>query len=187
MDNQKKEQEKQQRQMMMQARRGRGSLIEENAAFHSPISLAAIPPPLLVNSTDQFFNQTGRVDPGSSGPVGLDFKTVMLLRVRVMERGRNGAAALSSLIDLWEQRYGWREQIRKTKVDLDCRILLSLPSTPDFIKNLAGTLLTLMTGAPVSASVPDFKSGSYGHVNIIVPRPSRTFLPDKEVALSTGG
>ena len=152
---------------------------------------AKAPPTLFANDTvltNAFFNQTNLVDPGRVGPIGsLDVATVAELRARVMQGGRSGAASLAGLIDLWDQQLGWRDLIRKSKVNVDCRLLLSMQKTPDYIKNLAGSLLTLMTGAPVSTSVSDPASGSYGHVNVIVPRPSRTYLPDKEIALSVGG
>jgi hypothetical protein len=70
---------------------------------------------------------------------------------------------------------------------LDCRMLLMSPKTPDYVKNLAGTLITLASGIPIASSSPDFSTGSFGHVNIIVPRPSRVYGPDKQVALATGG
>ena len=119
--------------------------------------------------------------------IGVDYPLYMALRARVMEGGRNGAKALAALIDLWNERPGAREGIRKSMVAADCRLLMMSPKTPDYIKNLAGSLITLMSGLPVSASVPDSRSGSYGHVNIVVPRPRRVYLPDKEVAFSTGG
>ena len=38
---------------------------------------------------------------------------------------------------------------------------------------LAGSLLTVVTGMPVVSEIADEKTGSYGRVNIVVPRPSR--------------
>ena len=66
---------------------------------------------------------------------------------------------------------------------MDCKMLMMSPKTADYVKNLAGSLLTLMSGIPAGSSVPDFTSGSYGHVNVIVPRPSRVYAADKEIAL----
>jgi hypothetical protein len=111
----------------------------------------------------------------------------MNVRSRVLQGGREGAKALAALIDLWNEKEGARGQLRATGVMADCRILLMDPRTPDYIKNLAGTLMTLMSGIPISAIVPDIMSGSYARVNIVIPRPKRVYLADKEIALSTGG
>ena len=104
-----------------------------------------------------------------------------------MEGGRSAGKALAGLVDLWNEHQGARESIRKSMVLIDCRLLLMNRKTPDYVKNLAGTLITLASGAPVAVSAPDFNSGSFGHVNIIIPRPSRVYLPDKQIALATGG
>jgi hypothetical protein len=119
-------------------------------------------------------------------PNGLEFPLYLALRARVMEGGREGAKALSAVIDLWNEQAGARDMIRKSMVALDCKMLLTSPKTPEYIKELAGTLTTLITGTPVGYSVPDFKSGSFGHVTVVVPRPSRVYLADKETALMTG-
>jgi hypothetical protein len=102
-----------------------------------------------------------------------------------MEGGREGAKALATLIDLWNDNGGARDLIRRTMVLADCKLLMMSSKTPDYIKNLAGTLSTLITGIPSGSSVPDATSGSYGHVNVIVPRPSRVYLADKEIALDS--
>jgi hypothetical protein len=118
-------------------------------------------------------------------PIGIDFPFFIALRSRVMEGGREGAKALATLIDLWNDNGGARDLIRRTMVLADCKLLMMSSKTPDYIKNLAGTLSTLITGIPSGSSVPDATSGSYGHVNVIVPRPSRVYLADKEIALDS--
>ena len=41
------------------------------------------------------------------------------------------------------------------------------------VAGLAGSVLTVVTGMPVVSEIADEKTGSYGRVNIVVPRPSR--------------
>jgi hypothetical protein len=118
---------------------------------------------------------------------GVDFPLVMVLRSRVLQGGREGAKALAGLIDLWNENQGIREAIRSSMVLGDCSMLLMMKKTPDYVKNLAGTLMTLISGIPVWSAVPDFASGSSAHVNIVVPRPSRTYRADKQLALTVGG
>ena len=118
---------------------------------------------------------------------GLEFPLIMALRGRVMEGGRNAAKALSGLIDLWNEHKGSRAAIRNSMVMMDCNALLMMKKTPDFVKNLAGTLMSLVSGLPVWAAVADFTTGSNAHVNIVIPRPSRVYRADKQIALATGG
>ena len=119
--------------------------------------------------------------------IPVDMALMVALRGRVMQGGRPGAAAIAGLIDLWNEQFGFRQLIRDSHVLADCKLLMSLPKTPDYIKNLAGTLITLVSGIPVATSSADLKSGSYGHVNVVIPRPSRTYLADKQIAFAEGG
>ena len=117
----------------------------------------------------------------------VDFPLVMALRSRVMAGGRSGTKALAGLVNLWNEHKGSREIIRKSMVMMDCLILLKKKDTSDYTKNLAGTLMSLITGVPVYSNVPVFSTGSDAHVNIIVPRPSLAYKADKAIALATGG
>ena len=56
--------------------------------------------------------------------------------------------------------------------------LLKRPSTDEATRALAGSLLTLLSGMPLAAEVSDEMTGSDGHVEIILPRPSRVYGPD---------
>jgi hypothetical protein len=159
---------------------------------NSPAALApAAAGPVMAGTNGTQPNATAPTGNGigsSSLPkIGVDYPMYMSVRSRVLQGGREGAKALAALIDLWNEKEGARGQLRATGVMADCRILLMDPRTPDYIKNLAGTLMTLMSGIPISASVPDIMSGSYARVNIVIPRPKRVYLADKEIALSTGG
>lgn len=65
--------------------------------------------------------------------------------------------------------------------------LMSRPSTPADASGLAGSLITLLTDMPVTSTVSDEKTGSYGHVNVVVPRPGRLYGADAALlALASG-
>merc|ERR1719146_136157 len=53
--------------------------------------------------------------------------------------------------------------------------LMKEESTPDYIKELAGSVITFVTNMPVASSIADEQSGSAGHVNIVLPNPSRVY------------
>ena len=57
--------------------------------------------------------------------------------------------------------------------------LMSRPETSDSVQRLAGSLITLNSDMPVTSEISDDQSGSYGHVSIILPRPSRVYGPDQ--------
>ena len=56
--------------------------------------------------------------------------------------------------------------------------LMGRPSTPAETSGLAGSLITLLTDMPVTSEVSEEKTGSYGHVSVVVPRPSRVYGAD---------
>lgn len=60
-------------------------------------------------------------------------------------------------------------------------------STPDETRNLAGSLVTFLTGMPVAFQSSDAATGSYGHTNIYVPSPSRVYGPDAVLAQLAAG
>lgn len=66
------------------------------------------------------------------------------------------------------------------------RDLMRRESTPDSIRNLAGSIMTHISNAPVASSVAS-SEGSSGHINIIVPRPSRVYHPDAAILAMKAG
>ena len=56
--------------------------------------------------------------------------------------------------------------------------LLKRKGTDETNRALAGSLLTLLSGMPVAAEVSDEVSGAGGHLEIVLPRPSRVYGPD---------
>lgn len=64
--------------------------------------------------------------------------------------------------------------------------ILKMESTPDQVRQMAGSVLTHITNSPVASEVSDTHGGA-GHVNIVVPRPSRVYSADAAVlALKAG-
>ena len=56
--------------------------------------------------------------------------------------------------------------------------IMQREETPDYVRGLAGSLLTKITDLPVISEISDVDSGSYGHVNVVLPAPSRVYAGD---------
>ena len=65
--------------------------------------------------------------------------------------------------------------------------LLKRAGTDEATRAAAGSLLTLLTDMPVTAEISNEQSGSGGHIEIVLPRPSRVYGPDAVVAESSAG
>ena len=102
---------------------------------------------------------------------------VAKLLKRVDAGGRTASRGLARLVSLTSD-----PKMRSAMVDAgavaSAETLLKRPDTSDVNVRLAGSLLTLLTGMPVTAEVSDEQSGSHGHVDIVLPRPSRVYLAD---------
>jgi hypothetical protein len=95
--------------------------------------------------------------------------------------------ALSSLLSLAGEPNGRTALHLYTPLLSKLKTLMGRESTPDQVRILAGSVITLITNMPVSSQIADAKSGSYGHVNIVLPRPSRVYSPDVDtLALRDG-
>ena len=95
--------------------------------------------------------------------------------------------ALSSLLSLAGEPNGRTALHLYTPLLRKLKTLMGRESTPDQVRILAGSIITLITNMPVSSQISDEKSGSYGHVNIVLPRPSRVYSPDVDtLALRDG-
>lgn len=57
--------------------------------------------------------------------------------------------------------------------------LMKSPASDVELQRLAGSIITHLTGMPVSSEISDDTSGSRGQVNIVVPRASRVYGPDR--------
>lgn len=111
---------------------------------------------------------------------------VQKLKSRVSAGGRKAKRALTRLIDLVSEPNA-KPLMIVYGVLFKCKTLMSSPETPDDTRALAGSLITLLTDVPVTSESSDAKTGSYGHVNIVVPRPSRVYRADKEILELEGG
>lgn len=58
-------------------------------------------------------------------------------------------------------------------------ILIQRETTSDRDRWLAGSILTLLTDLPIISDLSQIQTGSYGHVNVIMPRQSRVRKADK--------
>lgn len=63
-------------------------------------------------------------------------------------------------------------------VEAAAETLLKRPGTSDRNIALAGSLLTMLSGMPVAVEVSD-EAGANGHVDVIIPRPSRVYQSDE--------
>ena len=64
--------------------------------------------------------------------------------------------------------------------------LMKRPDTSDRNVGLAGSLLTMLSGMPVAVEVSD-EAGANGHVDVVIPRPSRVYAPDEIVVQRSFG
>ena len=65
--------------------------------------------------------------------------------------------------------------------------LLKRHGTSESNRALAGSLLTLLSGMPVAAEVSNEREGADGHVEIVLPRPSRIYGPDSAAMQLSAG
>ena len=65
--------------------------------------------------------------------------------------------------------------------------LMKSPASSTELQRLAGSVLTLLTGMPVSSEISDDGSGSSGQINIVIPRASRMYRPDRAMAAMRAG
>ena len=65
--------------------------------------------------------------------------------------------------------------------------LLKRHGTSESNRALAGSLLTLLSGMPVAAEVSNERTGADGHVEIVLPRPSRIYGPDSAAMQLSAG
>ena len=65
-------------------------------------------------------------------------------------------------------------------VEAAAETLMKRPETSDRNIGLAGSLLTMLSGMPVAVEVSD-DAGANGHVDVVVPRPSRVYHSDEVV------
>ena len=71
-----------------------------------------------------------------------------------------------------------RASVRASGASSAAAELLKRSSTDEANRALAGSLLSVLSGAPLAAEVSEEGSGAGGRIEIVVPRPSRVYGPD---------
>merc|ERR1712224_880694 len=99
---------------------------------------------------------------------------ISALKNRIRYGGRIARNALNSLINLAQFGENKKTMIASGVLE-ECSILLKRESTANDIRVLAGSVITLLTDLPVASTTNDVATGSYAHVNIVLPSPSRIY------------
>merc|ERR1712187_60308 len=80
-----------------------------------------------------------------------------------------------------------RNVMKALGVQASAAKLMKSATSSTELQRLAGSVLTLISGMPVTSELSDDKSGSDGVVNIVMPRPSRIYAPDKTMLKLSSG
>jgi len=99
---------------------------------------------------------------------------ISALKNRIRYGGRIARNALNSLINLAQFGENKKTMIASGVLE-ECSTLLKRESTANDIRVLAGSVITLLTDLPVASTTNDVATGSYAHVNIVLPSPSRIY------------
>jgi hypothetical protein len=105
-------------------------------------------------------------------------KEVSALVGKVSAGGSTAKKALAQAIGMISEPSA-KSEMKVSGMEVAAAKLMSRPSTPVDAAGLAGSLITLLTDMPVTSTVSEEKTGSYGHVNVVVPRPSRLYGADE--------
>ena len=104
-------------------------------------------------------------------------KEISRLIPRVKAGGRMATKALVRLVSLTSDPDARSVMISAGAVAA-AETLMKRPDTSDRNTGLAGSLVTMLSGMPVAVEVSDV-AGANGHVDIVIPRPSRVYQPDE--------
>ncbi|CRG96201.1 conserved Plasmodium protein, unknown function [Plasmodium gallinaceum] len=102
------------------------------------------------------------------------------LTARTLAGGRLAIRALSRLKTLASAVEN-RQLMKTLGTPMATLILLQRETTSDRNRWLSGSILTLLTDLPVVSDLADIKTGSYGHINVIMPRQSRVRNADRNI------
>jgi len=103
--------------------------------------------------------------------------SVEALAAEVAVGGHVARRALEQLVAL-SSVPGGKEAIASSEAPGAAAALLKRAGTAEADRALAGSLLTLLSNMPVAAAVSSEVTGGDGHVEIVMPRPSRVYGPD---------
>ncbi|CAJ1425672.1 unnamed protein product [Effrenium voratum] len=91
---------------------------------------------------------------------------------RLQSGGAKAEAAAARLLALSSQPNA-KIVMKFSGVQFAALLLMKRPTSSARLQRLAGSLVTQLTGYPVVSSLSDKDTGSYGRMNIVLPRPSR--------------
>ena len=106
-------------------------------------------------------------------------KEVSKLIPRVKAGGWMSTKALTRLVSLTTDPNAKSVMI-SAGVEAAAETLMKRPDTSDRNVGLAGSLLTMLSGMPVAVEVSD-EVGANGHVDVVIPRPSRVYHSDEVI------
>lgn len=146
---------------------GDDSYLDTGASFlqHASHDGASGPQHLIVDSKLQV------------SQLNLAKKMVAKLVPRVKAGGWTATKALTRLVSLTTDPNAKAVMI-SAGVESAAETLMKRPDTSDRNIGLAGSLLTMLSGMPVAVEVSDEEGGS-GHVDVVIPRPSRVYHSDE--------
>ncbi|XP_053991771.1 uncharacterized protein LOC128883438 [Hylaeus volcanicus] len=119
-----------------------------------------------------------------------------LLSTRVLAGGRKAQNALARLTHIFTAPYGPQCLRGSSNNHNTFHVSCPLPffshryhlalhtfrfneATPDHLRWQALSLVTLLSNVPSATTIDDVSSGGFGHVNIVLPSPSRIYEPGK--------
>ena len=112
-------------------------------------------------------------------------KEVSKLVPRVKAGGWMATKALTRLVSLTTDPNAKAVMI-DAGVESAAETLMKRPDTSDRNIGLAGSLLTMLSGMPVAVGVSD-EAGASGHVDVVIPRPSRVYHSDEVILQRSSG
>jgi len=145
-----------------------GSVLETGASFlQYALQDDNAPDPLayLVNSKLQ------------ASQLNIAKKEILKLIPRVEAGGWMATKALTRLVSMTADPNAKSVMIG-SGAEAAAETLMKRPGTSDRNVGLAGSLLTMLSGMPVAVEVSD-EAGANGHVDVVIPRPSRVYQSDE--------
>lgn len=147
-----------------------GSVLETGASFlQYALQDDNAPDPLayLVNSKLQ------------ASQLNIAKKEILKLIPRVEAGGWMATKALTRLVSMTADPNAKSVMIG-SGAEAAAETLMKRPGTSDRNVGLAGSLLTMLSGMPVAVEVSD-EAGANGHVDVVIPRPSRVYQSDEVI------
>ena len=79
---------------------------------------------------------------------------------------------------------GAKSEMIGSRILVSLKILMTSPQSTSSVRNLAGSLASLLTDLPNSSEVVDLKNGGHARVTITMPNPRRVHSGDKHAVFS---